>query len=277
MSDYAVFIISHKRPEVKTLETLKDLGYTGDYFIVIDDHDPTIAEYQEKYGEHVLIFSKEELIKDEDTIDNFNVLTSCLHPRNYCIQAAKEKGYKYLIDMDDDVNNIAIRYENDGKLLTKKIENITDVFDKYIHFLEISKFNCLGFILSPKLIGGASNKIVQEKVFFCPHNVFIQRADADYFTGTIPEDMLYSVRENNIGKLTLALMPVTISTGEYLNSKGGLEEVYASRNAYAEYFRIKIVNPSAITIKVGTDGAVNVQMHTQNFIPKILSEEYKKK
>lgn len=277
MSDYAVFIISHKRPEVKSLETLKKLGYSKDFFIVVDDHDPTIAEYQEKYGNHVLIFSKEELIKEEDTIDNFNVLTSCLHPRNYCIKAAREKGYKYLIDMDDDVNDFCIRYAKDGKLLTKHIDNITDVFDKYIRFLEISKFNCLGFILSPKLIGGASNKIVQEKVFFCPHNVFIQRADADYFTGTIPEDMLYSVRENNIGKLTLALMPVTISTGEYLNSKGGLEEVYASRNAYAEYFRIKIVNPSAITIKVGTDGGVNVQMHTQNFIPKILSEEYKKK
>lgn len=277
MNDYAVFIISHKRPEVKTLETLKKLSYSKDYFIVVDDKDPTIPQYQELYGDHVLIFSKEELIKEEDTIDNFNVLTSCLHPRNYCLKAAKEKGYKYLIDFDDDVNNIAIRYEKDGKLLTKNIENITDVFDKYIRFLETSGFNCIGFILAPKLIGGASNKIAQEKTFFCPHNCFIQRSDADYFTGTIPEDMLYSVRENSKGKITLALMPVAISTGEYLNSKGGLEEVYKSRNAYAEYFRIKIVNPSAITIKAGTDGSVNVQMHTQFFIPKILSEEYKKK
>ena len=98
MNDYAVFIISHKRPEVKTLETLKKLGYSKDYFIVVDDKDPTIPQYQELYGDHVLIFSKEELIKEEDTIDNFNVLTSCLsntaerrringyllRPRNIC-------------------------------------------------------------------------------------------------------------------------------------------------------------------------------------------------
>lgn len=44
-NDYAVFIISHKRPEVETLKALTGAGYTGEYFIVVDDKDSTIEEY----------------------------------------------------------------------------------------------------------------------------------------------------------------------------------------------------------------------------------------
>ena len=44
---FAVFILSHKRSEnVKTARMLKDQGYTGDWFIVIDDEDDEADNYR---------------------------------------------------------------------------------------------------------------------------------------------------------------------------------------------------------------------------------------
>ena len=275
-NDYAVFIISHKRPEVETLKALEKSGYQGEYFIVIDDTDPTIEEYKSRYGEHLLVFNKEEIWKNTDTIDNFKTMTCCTYPRNYCIKAAREKGYKYLINFDDDIKGFSIRFEKNNKLASKNISDINFVFEKYIEFLKTSNFNCLGFILSTKLIGGLKNSIAKNKFYHTPMNSFILKANSDYFSGTSFEDVVYSIRENNVGRITCAIMPVVLYPSPVLTSKGGMAETYAVQNEFTQYFRVKIVNPSAITIKVDSSGKVTTQTHEAFFVPKIMNERWKK-
>jgi hypothetical protein len=66
-NDFAVFILSHGRPDrVETLGALERAGYTGRTYIVIDDEDPQGEEYRKRYGEKVLVFSKEAVAREID-------------------------------------------------------------------------------------------------------------------------------------------------------------------------------------------------------------------
>ena len=57
---FAVFILTHGRPEnVLTLATLNRCGYTGKWYMIIDNEDKTADRYYELYGkEHVIMFDK---------------------------------------------------------------------------------------------------------------------------------------------------------------------------------------------------------------------------
>ena len=60
--DFCAFILTHGRPhKVHTYRTLKNYGYTGRVFIVIDDEDADGGEYRRIYGQDVLVFSKDEV------------------------------------------------------------------------------------------------------------------------------------------------------------------------------------------------------------------------
>ena len=52
--DFAVFILSHGRPHnVKTCKTLVKQGYSGKWFLVLDNEDETINEYMDEFGEDI--------------------------------------------------------------------------------------------------------------------------------------------------------------------------------------------------------------------------------
>ena len=278
-NDYAVFIISHKRPEVGTLKALEKSGYTGDYFIVIDDTDPTIEEYKSRYGEHLLVFNKEEIWEGTDTIDNFKIMTCCTYPRNYCIKAAREKGYKYLVNLDDDIKMFMFRFVQGEKLASSSIKDIGKVFEEYIKFMETAQLTCSGFIMAGKLIGGRKNPLVDSCFYSRPTNCFIMKASTPYFKGTYYEDAIYAIQNNKQGYLTYALMPVVICGSPPMKNHdgGGMTAAYEEQNEFTQYFHIKVAEPTSIKLKVCNNGKVKTTFLEKFFVPKILNEEVKKK
>lgn len=278
-NDYAVFIISHKRPEVETLKALEKHGYQGEYFIVIDDTDPTIEEYKSRYGEHLLIFNKDEILKETDTIDNFKIYTSATYARNFCIKAAKEKGYAFFVNIDDDINRFVFRYVEGEKLATKNIKNIGKVFDEYIKYMKLASLTCTAFILTGRLIGGSNNPLVKNCFYSRPTNCLIIRTSTPPFKSTVCEDVIYAVDNNEKGLLTYGLMPVVIYAGKPCtgNSGGGMAEYYSAQKEYTQFFHIKIAKPTAVFLKISPSGKVEVRFDENRFLPKILNEKMKKK
>ena len=63
--DFAVFILSHGRSyNVLTVNTLIKYGYTGKWYIIIDNEDDQADAYFCKYGkEHVIMFDKEKFMQ----------------------------------------------------------------------------------------------------------------------------------------------------------------------------------------------------------------------
>ena len=83
--DFCIFILTHGRADrVHTLTTLKRCGYTGKVYLVIDDEDATAPDYYARYGEQVLMFSKEAISKTFDEGDNFNDRRTITYARNAC-------------------------------------------------------------------------------------------------------------------------------------------------------------------------------------------------
>lgn len=70
-----MFIITHGRPDaVHTLKSLSKAGYTGKYYLVIDDEDKTGPQYHAQYGDKVLTFSK-DLIAETLTVETTSQIT----------------------------------------------------------------------------------------------------------------------------------------------------------------------------------------------------------
>ena len=45
-NDFAIFILSHGRADnVKTLDTIKTCGYTGKWYVIIDNEDKQAQKY----------------------------------------------------------------------------------------------------------------------------------------------------------------------------------------------------------------------------------------
>lgn len=58
--DFACIVISHGRPECSTVKVLRECGYTGKIYIVVDDEDKTLPDYIERYEDDVHVFHKME-------------------------------------------------------------------------------------------------------------------------------------------------------------------------------------------------------------------------
>ena len=95
IDETVLFILTHNRVGHQiTLDTLIEYGYQGDIRLVVDDNDPDLQGYFDRYGDMVCVFNKDE-IRDKmgiDMGDNFNNYLNCVIPRNYCFLLAKELG-----------------------------------------------------------------------------------------------------------------------------------------------------------------------------------------
>lgn len=75
---FGCLILTHGRPDKQiTLKALKKQKYSGPYWLVCDDADSALPAYKRKYGEQVIVFSKEEIAESTDTCD-------CLPEKKYC-------------------------------------------------------------------------------------------------------------------------------------------------------------------------------------------------
>ena len=56
--DFAVFILTHGRADnVETMKALKKGGYTGKWYMILDNEDDTEDKYRENFGDdHIIVF-----------------------------------------------------------------------------------------------------------------------------------------------------------------------------------------------------------------------------
>ena len=75
--NFAVFILSHGRPDkVITYSTLRRQGYTGKIYIILDDEDQTVHQYNDNYAGETIVFSKKNYADKFDIMDNFDTKTT---------------------------------------------------------------------------------------------------------------------------------------------------------------------------------------------------------
>lgn len=279
---FCMFILSHGRPEkILTLNMLKRTGYTGDWFIVIDDADKTAAQYRELYGEKVIEFNKREIGKTFDIGDNFQKTNVVVYARNACFQLAEDLGYTHFMQLDDDYTAFSLRFNAEGQFKNKPIRDFDFIIEAMLNFYEKSGATCLAFAQGGDFIGGDQS--------FFGQNIFLKRKAMNtmlcsvhrpfQYLGLVNEDVNAYVRHGQLGKLFFTINTLSVNQLQTQSNSGGLTDIYLEQGTFVKSFYSILYSPSSVKIsKMGNkDMRLHHKIRWNNTVPQIISERFKKK
>lgn len=278
--DFAVFILTHGRPnKVKTLKALRAGGYTGRYYLIIDNEDGTADQYRKKYGDRVIMFDKLDAAKRVDTIDNFEKRNVVVFARNECWRIAERLGVRYFLVLDDDYTSFMYRKIKGSRFAHVDCKQLDRLFGAMLDFLDVSDAITVAFAQGGDFIGGVQSGTYHRKVLRKAMNTFFCRTDRRFdFVGRINEDVCAYVLENMRGQLLLTITDVMITQTQTQANQKGLTDVYLELGTYVKSFYSVICAPSCV--KVSMMGDKHKRIHHSvawdHCAPKILNERYRK-
>lgn len=280
--EFCALILTHGRPNnVKTLRALVKSGYSGDYFIVIDNEDKTADHYIKKFGDRVVIFDKEKVAKTFDNGDNFNDRRAIIYARNAVFDLAKKMGVDYFVVLDDDYNNFSYTYNKDGDFKQRSIKNLDSIFEIMLNFLDNTNALTVAMAQRGDFVGGRENDIIkQKKLKRKAMNSFFCRTDKPFqFLGRINEDVNMYIIYGNRGEIILQPPQVALNQLITQSNSGGLTDIYLDYGTYVKSFYSVMYCPSFVTVK--PMGTIYKRLHHsikwKNAVPVIIDETYKKK
>lgn len=246
--EFAAIIISHGRAnDLKTYKTLKRMKYRGKLYIVIDDEDEQQELYKEKYGDAVVVFSKQEYMKKSDTVDNFRKKSTALYARNFSYDLAKRLGLKCFLLLDDDITDFIIRYDDGKKLANKKIKDINSTIDAMTEFLyscdEIKGFS---FGSNGNNIGGLKGGFKNKLGRVIYQAMFLKVEDDIRFKGTQAEDMDIAFLYAEKGYLFFQSFELIVVSPQRGTNSGGNDY---NGQMYASDFYGVIIAPYGVKMK----------------------------
>jgi hypothetical protein len=284
MNNYIVFILTHGRPKnLKTIHTLKKFGYTGKYFIILDNEDKTISQYETIYGkDKIIIFNKKEMADQIDEANNFDDRRATVHARNACFKISKELGYEYFILLEDDYTEFQYRYLNKDKTKLKliSIKNLNKIFDLHIEFFKCSNFLSVALAQGGDLIGGANNPKARNRPMMrkCMNSFICSINRPFQFIGQFNDDVNTYVMHGMRGGLFATIPMIMLHQLPTQKAKSGMTDVYLRYGTYCKSFTTVMMQPSSV--KVSMMNSQNPRIHHLikwiNTVPVIIDEAYKK-
>ena len=279
--DFAVFILTHGRANnVITAKTLKQQGYTGKWYIVIDNEDDTEDEYRKIYGDRVLQFDKLAISKTFDTMDTQKDRRTIVYARNACFELAKQIGVRYFLELDDDYTVFMNRYEENGKSKNYNYKNLDLVFDAMVDFLIDSKADTVAMAQGGDFIAGVNGGAFQKGILRKAMNTFFCDVEKPFqFLGRINEDVNTYTRLGSTGWLGFTVTSLQMNQKQTQKNKGGMSTVYLDSGTYLKSFYSVMGMPSAVRIQeMGrTQKRIHHAVEWECCVPMILNEQYKKR
>lgn len=281
IDDFCVLILSHGRPaNIATLTALQRQGYTGPWFIVVDNEDRTRGEYLRRYGpDRVITFDKAAVAQSFDQADLVQDRRTVVYARNASFQIAQDLGYRYFLQLDDDYRAFEHRFEHQGGLHYVNAIDLDRLFQIMLDFLESTRATSVAFGQGGDLIGGKEGHRWQVKVLRKAMNsFFVRSADQWRFLGRVNEDVNTYVTLSHRGHLFLTTLYTTVNQIATQQQAGGMTEAYLDSGTYAKSFYPVMMCPSAV--KIGVLRSENSRIHHQidwnHCAPRIISERYKR-
>jgi hypothetical protein len=272
-NDFCVFILTHGRPNnVVTYKTLRNYGYTGKVYFILDNEDKTIDEYKSVYGEDsIIVFDKELVSNSVDEYNNFGTRNVILFARNYCFEAAKNLGYKYFLQLDDDYYYFGYRYDEGAK----KIKNLDKVFSIVLDFYKATNIKSIAFSQGGDHIGGFSGIKLKRK---CMNSFFCSTDREFQFVGVLNEDVNTYTLLGSRGELFFTFTNLQLDQKDTQSNKGGMTDAYNLSGTYIKSFHSVLSCPSSVKISMMNTNYVRLH-HSVNWnatTPMILDSKVKK-
>lgn len=276
---FAVFILTHGRPYNQlTVDALRKVGYTGEWYLVVDDQDDAIDDYIREWGEdRVIGFYKDYFIKNTDTGLHTPVPKFAVFARNAIEHIAKEMGYKTFMMLDDDITKFRIRLPEGNSLKSYQINGQFDVIiDHAVDFVLSCDIACLGLGFCNLYIGGVDNfNRENPRQRLCAEAFIRNTSFTVNWRLNMVEDMITSIDAAQRGTVWFQFLPIQceikMSEGAV---DGGNSDVYRQLGMYRISFMPVIAYPSANAVRYGKNWASTTS--PDKCIPKIISSRYRK-
>lgn len=291
---FCVLIISYGRPDkVYSWDTLDTELSEAPRYIICSDDDKTIPQYQEKFGkDHVLIFNKEEEMKNFDVGDNYpGMFNSSCFAHNTYFRFAKQLGYKYFLAMDDDSVVYRIRYQNpeevevlkDGtcKGPVRAVQIPPHRFDEcceaYFRMLDAAPWiNCMAFSQGGDYIGGYNSGTWKKKMRWKAMNSFFCCTDKPWeMPGRINEDATAYVYHGHKGRVAITLAEIMLDQVPTQQASGGMTDIYRDNGTWLKTAYTVMMCPSAVKFAImPTSHRIHHHVNFEYCCPKVISSDY---
>lgn len=292
---FCALILTHGRPDrVHTLKTLEKYGYTGDWFLVVDNEDPTVNKYIENFGkDKVVIFNKKVYAETFDEADNFQDRRAIFYARNASFDIAEGLGYQYFIQLDDDYDSFRWRVNPDIEYSSKKLGRSLDaVFDVMCDYLaQTPRLTTICMAQSGDFIGGGGSKMMTDQYRRKAMNSFICDVNRRFdFQGRVNEDVNAYTSLASRGVLMLTTAFVSLNQKTTQSQEGGMSTIYLASGTYLKTFYSVMIHPSGVKVsvlfntsarkkdapKTNNQFRVHHRINWNNTAPKILRQSIKK-
>ena len=280
-TDFVVFILTHGRADnVYTYKALKQAGYTGRIILVIDNEDKDVDKYYALYGkDNVYMFNKLQQALKIDAMGPDNDRKAILYARCACFDIAKNLGYKYFLELDDDYTNFRSRVVRGEHLGTEYIRKFDELVDIVLEFLDTSNAHTVALSQIGDFIGGKNSKVCRDRLTRKAMNALFCRTDRPFkWSGKMNEDVTTYVNLGSRGYLFFTVADVSIDQLATQSLSGGMSDGYLDSGTYVKTFYTIMACPSCV--KMYTMGVTNKRFHHVidwgKAVPKIISDKYRK-
>lgn len=282
--DFVVFILTHGRVDNQyTYRSLCEQGYTGRCVFILDNEDGQVEEYKRKYGDkNCYVFDKLAMSKRIDEVFRGDRRV-IVYARNACFDAARDLGYKYFMELDDDYTSFVWRFDAECAYnpKTPKIKSLDTVFESMLRYYVNTPLTSLAMAQGGDFIGGSSNQMLQSigtnrKAM----NSFICSVDRPFeFKGRINEDVNAYTQLTSVGKIFLTIVQCNLQQKITQSNSGGMTDVYRDSGTYVKSFSSVIVFPSGVKVTLlnSHHKRIHHNVYWENTAPKILQEKWRKK
>jgi hypothetical protein len=279
--DFCALILTHGRPDrVRTYNTLRRAGYTGPIFLVVDDEDRTLPEYQARYGDAVVPFSKQDIASRFDEADNFNDRRAIFYARNASFDIAEALGFTHFIQLDDDYAEFQYRSGPNQEFGTWNIRLLDEVFSLLLDYYQATGAASICLAQGGDYIGGSENTfqkavVARRKAM----NTFICSTRRRFsFQGRVNEDVNTYVEGGRRGLLFMTILPIMIVQINTQASAGGMTELYLDGGTYMKTFYSIMYAPSCVKVSTVGDHHHRIHHHVDwgRAVPVILHQQHRK-
>lgn len=285
-----IFILSHNRVEsCPTLSTLQKLKYSGIIKIVVDNEDPQLEAYRDKYKEELLVFNKNSMLGIVDTAlsKETTIKSSPIYARVFIDLYARQYNLGNYIVLDDDIKNFKFRVPKGNSLPTYPVGDFNKLLSYLLKFMQNKNIYALSFAHQGMFIGGVKSfdedKIMGKRV---ASNVWLLNSNKPFTWQTIFYDDYNSCLLNGQkGKLIFTIPFICTEMekqgGQVISSEklknNGMGEAYKKTTQLQRCLYSIIVSPSSCTVKeVKHKGNWWVRLNKETQFPKIVSDRFKK-
>lgn len=282
-SDFAIFILSHGRPDrVDTHSLLLQSGYTGPLYIVIDNEDKAAAQYYARFGDKVIMFDKAATAATFDEGDNFGDRRAVIYARNACFGIAEKIGITRFMELDDDYTEFRYKASADFTAISAApIKNLDAVLNFLLQYYEAIPAKAIAMAQGGDFLGGRDRGIDKEpgRMRKCMNSFICSTKRPFQFVGRINEDVNTYTWYQSLGNLFLTFALTCIEQRRTQHNVGGMTEMYLDSGTYIKSFYTVMYQPSSVCVQALTSRhqRLHHRISWEHTVPCIIAESYRKK